>query len=101
MANLAYGPGDAMYDDAIKTRNGLLDRVLGDTLTGMNYRQKQDKFGNTSLVQINVNPGQAIWKSSDAIQLINAFAVAKLRPIVDNSVSQQEGFTQLINTLNK
>ena len=99
MAKLAYGPGDKIYDDAIQTRNVLFDKVLGDTLTGMNYRTKQDKFGNQSLVPINVNPGQAIWKSADAIQLVNAFTVAKLKPIEDNSVSQQQGFTQLINTL--
>jgi|8_EtaG_2_1085327.scaffolds.fasta_scaffold29702_2 hypothetical protein len=96
---LEYGPGDKIYDDAISTRNVLIDQVCGNTLTSMNFRTKQDKFGNQSLVPISTSAGQATYKASDAIMLINACAVAKLRPIVDNSVSQQEGFNSLINSL--
>ena len=99
MAKLAYGPGDKVYDDAVSTRNVLIDQVCGNTLTSMNFRVQKDKFGNQSLVHISTSPGQATYKASDAIMLINACAVAKLRPIEDNSVSQQEGFNQLIGSL--
>ena len=97
---LAYGPGDKIYDDAIMVRNGLIDTVCGNTLTSMNFRTVKDKFGNQSLVPLSTSPGQATFRASDAIMLINSCAVAKLRPIEDNSVSPQEGFNQLIASLN-
>ena len=49
-------------------------------------------------LQSAATPQNAIWKATEAIQMINAVTVAKLRPIQDDSVEHQQGFKAFMAT---
>ena len=83
-AGLAYGPGDPIYDAAIVTRNASYDFVLETSLNAMNFRTKRDRFGNVTLLS-TTTAGNAVWKATDAMALIEAVSIKKLKPIEDTS----------------
>ena len=93
---LAYGPGDPVYDAAVITRNAHYDYVLETTLNAMNFRTKRDRFGNVTLVS-TTTAGNAIWKATDAIGLIEAVSIKKLKPIEDTSSDAMKRLMETIS----
>jgi len=92
-----FSINQSVYDAAIAHRNAMYDTLLEQTLNASFFRTRRDKFGNVTL-QSAATPQNAIWKATEAIQMINAVTVAKLRPIQDDSVEHQQGFKAFMAT---
>jgi hypothetical protein len=86
----------SVYDAAIASRNAMYDTLLEQTLNASFFRTRRDKFGNVTL-QSAATPQNAIWKATEAMQMIQAVTLAKLKPITDDTVDAQRGFQAFIH----
>lgn len=89
--SLTYSPGDPIYDAAIAQRNAAYDVVLETALNAQFFKTRRDRFGNVSL-QSTATSYNGTLKAAEAMQMIQAVTIAKLRPIEDNMATAQQGF---------
>lgn len=89
--SLTYKPGDPIYDAAIAQRNTAYDVVLETALNAQFFKTRRDRFGNVTL-QSTATSYNGTLKAAEAMQMIQAVTIAKLKPIEDNMATAQQGF---------
>ena len=89
--SMIYKPGDPIYDDAVRTRNISYDIILETALNAQFFKTRKDRFGNVTL-QSTATSYNSSLKAAEAMQMVQAVTIAKLRPIEDNMAVAQQGF---------